>query len=171
MFIPTKEATSSQTQCPVFKRLQRHIGEWILTTTNLFFMEIPWKCVEKLMNPFSWPWKQRFSDFMVLNCVMKFLWNSLPVIFMKSLQSHHEYGFSWVMKVSYSLDRYISWPMKRQLQPSMYFMGDEISNGPWNSHKGTIKNPWKCPTHSSTKVDVNALEKCCTHLLPTRQPS
>ena len=46
----------------------------------------------------------------------------------------------------------------------MMIMGD---NGPWNSHEGTIKNPWKCPTHTSTKVhvDVNALEKCCTHLL------
>ena len=66
---------------------------------------------------------------------------------------------------SHILDRYISWPLKRQLQPSMYFMGDEISNSPRNSHEGTIKNPWKCPTHSSTKVDINALEKCCTHLL------
>ena len=47
------------------------------------------------------------------------------------------------MKVSYILDRYISWPLKKQLQPSMYFMGDEISNSPWNSHEGTIKNPWK----------------------------
>ena len=27
------------------------------------------------------------------------------------------------MKVSYILDRYISWPLKRQLQPSMYFKG------------------------------------------------
>ena len=50
----------------------------------------------------------------------------------------------------YILDQYISWPLKRQLQPSMYFMGDESSNGPWNSHEGTIKNPWKCPTHTST---------------------
>ena len=66
---------------------------------------------------------------------------------------------------SHILDRYISWPLKRQLQPSMYFMGDESSNGPWNSHEGTIKNPWKCPTHTSRKVDINALEKCCTHLL------
>ena len=24
---------------------------------------------------------------------------------------------------------------------------------------------WKCPTHTSKKVDVNALEKCSTHLL------
>ena len=83
---------------------------------------------------------------------------------MKSFQSH-EYGFSWVMKVSYILDQYISWPLKRQLQPSIYFMGHESSNDPWNSHQDTIKNPWKCPTHSSTKVDVNALEKCCAHLL------
>ena len=47
----------------------------------------------------------------------------------------------------------------------MYFMGDESSNGPWNSHEGISKNPLKCLTHTSTKVDVNALEKCCTHLL------
>ena len=47
---------------------------------------------------------------------------------------------------------------ERQLQPSMYFMGDESSNGPWNAHEDTIKNPWKCPTHTSTRVDVNALE-------------
>ena len=132
-------------------------------TKNVFFMKIPWKCVEKPVNFFFMAMKIAISDFMVLNYVMKFPWNSLPVIFMKSLQSHHEYGFSWVMKVSYISDRYISWPLKRQLQPSMYFMGDEISNSPWNSHEGTIKNPWKCPTHSSTKVDINALEKCCTH--------
>ena len=80
---------------------------------------------------------------------------------MKSLQSH-EYGFSWVMKVTYILELYISWPLKRQLQPSMSFTGDESSNGPWNSHEGKIKNPWKCPTHTSTKEDVNALEKYCT---------
>ena len=84
---------------------------------------------------------------------------------MKSLQSREYNWFSWVMKLSYILDRYISWPLKRQLQPSMYFMGDDSSNGPWNSREGTIKNPWKCPTHTSTKVDINALEKCCTHLL------
>ena len=137
-----------------------------LYTKNLFFMKIPWKCVEKPMNFFSRPWKRRF----------RILWRQITSLnfheilyqlfswTIKSLQSH-EYGFSWVMKVSYILDWYISWPLKRQLQPSMHFMGDEISNSPWNSHEGTIKNPWKCPTHSSTKVDINALEKCCTHLL------
>ena len=67
---------------------------------------------------------------------------------MKSLQSH-EYGFSWVMKVSYILDRYISWPLKKQLQPSMYFMGDEISNSPWNSHEGAIKK-----THESVQLTL-----------------
>ena len=68
------------------------------------------------------------------------------------LEENH-YGYIW-----YILDQYISWPLKRQLQPSMYFKGDESSNGPWNSHEGTIKNQWKCPTQTSTKVEVNAIE-------------
>ena len=32
-------------------------------------------------------------------------------------------------------------PEKAVTAYSMYFMGDESSNGPWNSHEGTIKNP------------------------------
>ena len=54
-------------------------------------------------------------------------------------------------------------PEKAVTALSMYFMGDESSNGPWNSHEGTIKNPWNCPTHTSTKVDINISEKCCAH--------
>ena len=66
---------------------------------------------------------------------------------MKSLQSY-EYGFSWVMKVTYILDRYISRPLKRQLQPSMYFMGDESSNGPWIPMKAQLK------THESVQLTL-----------------
>ena len=32
---------------------------------------------------------------------------------------------------------------------SMYFMGDESSNGPWNSHEGTIKK-----THESVQLTL-----------------
>ena len=67
---------------------------------------------------------------------------------MKSLQSH-EYGFSWVMKVSYILDRYISWPLKKQLQPSMYFMGDEIF---LIAHEIPMKAQLK--THESVQLTV-----------------
>ena len=52
------------------------------------------------------------------------------------------------MKVSYILDRYISWPLKRQLQPSMYFMGDESSNGPWIPMKAQLK------THESVQLTL-----------------
>ena len=61
---------------------------------------------------------------------------------MKSLQSH-EYGYIW-----YILDQYISWPLKRQLQPSMYFMGDESSNGPWIPMKAQLK------THESVQLTL-----------------
>ena len=123
--------------------------------------------VLKTHEPFFMAMKTAISGFMVLHLIMKFPRNSLPVIFM----NHEKFTKPWIWifmgheSLIYILDRYISWPLKRQLQPSMYFMGDEISNGLRNSHEGTIKNPWKCPTHTSTKVDVNALEKCRTHLL------
>ena len=55
---------------------------------------------------------------------------------------------SWVMKVTYILDRYISWPLKRQLQPSMYFMGDESSNGHEIPMKGQLK------THESVQLTL-----------------
>ena len=50
------------------------------------------------------------------------------------------------MKVSYILDRYISRPLKRQLQPSMYFMGDEIA------HEIPMKAQLK--THESVQLTV-----------------
>ena len=65
---------------------------------------------------------------------------------MKSLQSN-EYGFSWAMRVSYILDWCISWPLKRQLQPSMYFMGDEI-----HAHEIPMKAQLK--THESVQLTV-----------------
>ena len=138
-----------------------HIWE-CADSKHVLRISFSWKCVKKTHKPFFMAMKTAISDFKS--------WNFHEILYqlfswtMKSLQSH-ENGFSWVMKVTYILDRYISWPLKKQLQPSMYFMGDESSNGPWNSHEGTFKNPWKCPTYTNTKVDVNALEKCCTHLL------
>ena len=115
--------------------------------------------LKKPMNFFFMATKTAISDFMVLNYVMKFPWNPLPVIFM----NHEKFTNPWIW--IFMGHESLIYFMKRQLQPSMYYVGDEISNSPWNSHEGTIKNPWKCPTHSSTKVDINALENCCTHLL------
>ena len=130
-------------------------------------MKIPWKCVEKPMHPFH---GHENSDFgfhgakLSHEISMKFFTSSFHEPWKVYKAMNMDFHGSWKSN-NYILDRYISWPLKRQLQPSMYFMGDEISNSPWNSHEGTMKNPWKCPTHSSTKVDINALEKCCTHLL------
>ena len=59
-------------------------------TTNLFFMKIPWKCFEKPMNFFPWPWKQRFR---ISWCYIT-SWNFHEILYqlfsrtMKSLQSY-----------------------------------------------------------------------------------
>ena len=130
-------------------------------------MKIPWKCVEKPMHPFH---GHENSDFgfhgakLSHEISMKFFTSSFHEPWKVYKAMNMDFHGSWKSN-NYILDRYISWPLKRQLQPSMYFMGDESSNGPWNSHEGTIKNLWKCPTHTYPKVDVNASEKCCTHLL------
>ena len=69
--------------------------------------------------------------------------------------NHEKFTKPWIWifmgheSLIYILDRYISWPLKRQLQPSMYFMGDESSNGPWNSHmKAQLK------THESVHLTL-----------------
>ena len=158
------------------------MAEWELSFVLFFFfflilntglrISFSWKSNEKMFkNPWTLFHGHENSNLGFHVAKLYKLWNFHEILYqlvswtMKSLQSREYNWFSWVTKVSYILDRYISWPLKRQLQPSMYFMGDESSNGPWNYHEGTIKNPWKCPTHTSTKVDINALEKCCTHLL------
>ena len=138
-------------------------------TKNLFFMKIPWKCIEKPTKFFRGPENSDFGFHgakLRHEISMKFFTSYFHEPWKVYKAMNMDFHGSWKSN-NYILDRYISWPLKRQLQPSMYFMADEISNSLWNSHEGTIKTPWKCPTQSSTKVGINALEKCCTHLLIT----
>ena len=89
--------------------------------------------------------KTAISDFMVLNHAgheisLKFFDSYFHEPWKVYKAMNMDFHGSWK---SHILDRYISWPLKRQLQPSMYFMGDGSSNGPWNSHEGTMKKPMK----------------------------
>ena len=105
-------------------------------TMNLFFMKIPWKCLEKPMNAFLMAMKTEISGFMAFIYTMKFPWN-LEGWFswaMKSLQKHWKW-FSWPIKFLSISDWQNSWPMKIQCQPNMNFMGHENSNWSWNSYE------------------------------------
>ena len=63
------------------------------TTMNLFFMKIPWKCVEKRMNPLFMAMKAKISDFVVLTWVMTFPRNSsLVILFM----NHEKCTKPWI---------------------------------------------------------------------------
>ena len=129
-------------------------------------MKIPCKCVEKPMNPF----------FMAMNCNFRFhganlshessmkfftgyfhepwkVYKAMNMDFHGSWKSHIFYTdtFHDPWKGSYSL-ACISWLMKG-------LMAHEIPM------KAQLKTHKMCPTHTSTKVDVNGPEKCCTHLL------
>ena len=59
------EASSSQTQCPVFKRLQRHIDEWILTVL-LVLTKSTLKYVCKPWGPGCWLCLSNFLPSFVL---------------------------------------------------------------------------------------------------------
>ena len=105
-------------------------------TMNLFFMKIPWKCLEKSINAFLMAMKTEISGFMAFIYTMKFPWN-LEGWFpwaLKSLQKYWKW-FSWAIKFLSISDWQNSWPMKIQCQPNMNFMGHENSNWPWNSHE------------------------------------
>ena len=65
---------------------------------------------------------------------------------------------------NYTLDRHISWPLKGSYSLACIswlmkgLMAHEIPM------KAQLKTHKMCPTHTSTKVDINGPEKCCTHL-------
>ena len=135
---------------------------------NLFFMKIPWKCLEKPMNAFLMAMKTEILGFMAFIYTMKFPWN-LEGWFswaMKSLQKHWKW-FSRAIKFLSISDWQNSWPMKIQCQPNMYFMGHENSNWPWNSHESISgsflqyplvkKKSWKCQTHSRVNLQGQRL--------------
>ena len=136
---------------------------------NFFFMKIPWKCLEKPMNAFLMPWKQRFQvswhPFAPWNLEGWFSWamKSLQKYWkwfswaMKSLQKHWKW-FSWAIKFWSISDWQNSWPMKIQWQPSVYFMGHENSNWPWNSHESISGAflAWSQSLHKKKKNHENA---------------
>ena len=83
------------------------------STMNLFFMKIPWKCLEKPMNAFLMDMKTEISGFMAFICTIEFPWNFEGWFSwaMKSLQKHWKW-FSWAIKFWSISDWQNSWPMK-----------------------------------------------------------
>ena len=95
----------------------------------------------------------------------KFLADYFHAWTMKSLQSH-EYGFSRVMKVTSILDWYILWPLKSNSDSDSLaciscIVKIVMAHENVLTDKRIIKKPWNAKL-TSTKVDDNVIEWCCT---------
>ena len=102
-----------------------------------FFHENPTKCVEKPLNHGHENGDFRFHGVNLGHEISKkFLtgyfhepWEVYKAMNMNFYRSWKSHILNW----------YISWPLKRLLEPSMAdLMGHETSNRPWNSHDCTI---------------------------------
>ena len=100
-------------------------------------------------NPLKMRWKTRDEtvfnghenrDHGVYIRSMKFLSSFKGVVFMGHEKfTKHWKLISWATKLLSISDWKNSWPMKVQRPPSIYFMGHENYNWPWDSH---VSNSW-----------------------------
>ena len=94
------EATPNKTQCPVFKRLQRNIGEWILAVL------LVWTNILKNMsvNPEDWDADITFPDFNLAllererswcrNWIVTFPWKEIWSVF-ENFNADHGWRREW----------------------------------------------------------------------------
>ena len=88
------------------------------------FHENSMKMCGKTHELFSWPWKQRFR---VLSYVMKFPWNSLPVIFM----NHEKFTKPWI-SIFMGHESLIYFRLIHFMTPERAVTAYHVFNGWWN---------------------------------------